>query len=203
MKKYYLSTPKERIAGIMFSVIMSAVLVLLVYALRNDFAIMLAVGAGVLLVIAILALYVCNVGRAAIIVESESRTLRVTGFQERHIDLDKIACLETIPVKSGHTQSRSLAFTNGEGDVVAIVPTYFTSKQGVLAEPLAMELAKELNVEFRNNVPAWYYDKEARKIHDEEERQREKEEAKADRERRVAARAAKLRKKAEDLKNKK
>jgi hypothetical protein len=203
MKKFYLSTPKERIFGILFSIIMSAVLLVLIFALRNDLAIMLAVCAGVALVIIILALYVINVGRAAVIYDPQSSTLRVIGFQERHIDLNKVARLETIPMKSGHTQSRSLAFTDIEGDVVAIVPTYFTSKQGVLAEPMAMELAKELNVEFRSNVPAWYYDKEARKIHDEEERQREKEEAKADRERRAAARAAKLRKKAEDLRKEK
>ena len=203
MKKFYLSTPKERIFGILFSVIMSAVLLLLIFVLREDFAIMLTVCLGVALVVIILALYVINVGRASIIYDPQSRILRVTGFQERHIDLDKVARLETIPMKSGHTQSRSLAFTDVQGDVVAIVPTYFTSKQGVLAEPMAMELAKELNVEFRANVPAWYYDKEARRIHDEEERQREKEEAKADRERRAAARAAKLRKKAEDLRKEK
>lgn len=203
MKKFYLSTPKERIFGILFSVIMSAVLLLLIFVLREDFAIMLTVCLGVALVIIILALYVINVGRASIIYDPQSRILRVTGFQERHIDLDKVARLETIPMKSGHTQSRSLAFTDVQGDVVAIVPTYFTSKQGVWAEPMAMELAKELNVEFRANVPAWYYDKEARRIHDEEERQREKEEAKADRERRAAARAAKLRKKAEDLRKEK
>jgi ABC-type amino acid transport substrate-binding protein len=111
---------------------MSAVLLVLIFALRNDLAIMLAVCAGVALVIIILALYVINVGRAAVIYDPQSSTLRVIGFQERHIDLNKVARLETIPMKSGHTQSRSLAFTDIEGDVVAIVPTYFTSKQGIL-----------------------------------------------------------------------
>lgn len=200
MKKFYLSTPVDRIMGISFSLIMSAVLVLLVYVLRSNLAIMVLTGIFVALILVILAIYVLNVGKAACIIDSQNRVLRIAGAKERTIDLDKIACLQTIPVKSGHIETRSLAFTNAEGDMLAIVPTYFSTKRGVLAEPMAMELAKELNIQFQSNVPAWYYDKEARKIHDEEERQKEKEEAKADRERRVAARAAKLRKKAEALK---
>jgi Na+-transporting NADH:ubiquinone oxidoreductase subunit NqrC len=200
MKKFYLSTPTDRILGIGFSLIMSAVMVLLVYVLRSNLAIMLLIGVFVTLVLVILAIYVLNVGKAACIIDPNSHVLRITGVQDRSIDLDKVACLQTIPVKSGHIETRSLAFTDAEGDTVAIVPTYFCTKRGVLTEPMAMGLAKELNIQFQANVPAWYYDKEARKIHDEEERQKEKEEAKADRERRIAARAAKLRKKAAELK---
>lgn len=200
MKKFYLSTPADRVMGIGFSLIMSVAMVFLVYAMRSNLAIMLLIGLFVALVLVILAIYVLNVGKAACIVEPGSRVLRITGVKDRSIDLDKVACLQTIPVKSGHIETRSLAFTDAEGDTVAIVPTYFCTKRGVLTEPMAMELAKELNIQFQANVPAWYYDKEARKIHDEEERQKEKEEAKADRERRAAARVAKLRKKAADLK---
>ena len=200
MKKFYLSTQTDRIMGIGFSLLMSAVMVLLVYALRSNLAIMILTGVLVALILVILAIYVLNVGKAACIIDTQNRVLRIAGAQERTLDLDRIACLQTIPIKSGHIETRSLAFTDSEGDMVAVVPTYFSTKRGVLAEPMAMELAKELNIEFQANVPAWHYDKEARKIHDEEERQKEKEEAKADRERRIAARAAKLRKKAADLK---
>lgn len=198
MKKFYLSTPKDRIMGIVFSVLMTAVLCLLVYVLRSNLAIMLLMAVFVALVVFILAIYVLNVGKAACIVESDSHILRITGARERTIDLGKVACLETITVKSGHVESRALSFTDAEGDVVATVPTYFSTNRGIPAEPMAKELARELNIQFRANVPVWYYDKEARKIHDEEERQKEKEDAKKYRERKIALRAAKLRKKMEE-----
>jgi hypothetical protein len=194
MKKYYLSTRADRIVGILFSILMAAVLCFLVYHLRSSVSLALAVGLSAVLIIFILALYVLNVGRAACIVDREDQSIRVTGVRERRIDLKKVACLETIAIKSGNVQGRSLRFSDAEGNTVSIVPTYFTFKQGLQAEPMAKELAKELNVEFRANVPEWYYDKEARKIHDEEVARQEKEEAKQHRKARIAYRAQQLRK---------
>ena len=135
--------------------------------------------------------------------DKENNILRVTGFQERTIDLSKVASLQTITVKSGHVESRSLAFADAEGGVVAIVPTYFTSKRGVLAEPMAMELAKELNLEFIANVPAWEYDEEARKAHEIEVEKQEKEDAQRRKEAKKAMREAKIRKKMEEIRNEK
>lgn len=203
MKKFHLSTPAERITGIVFSVVISIVLVALLFALRDDLTILLLTAAGVVLVVGILGLYVLNVSKAACIPDAENKTLRVTGFQERTIDLSKVAYLETITVKSGHVESRSLAFTDAEGGVVAIVPTYFTSKRGVLAEPMAKELAAELGLEFKANVPLWEYDEEARKAHDIEVEQQEKEEAKARKEAKKALREAKIRKKMEEIRKEK
>ena len=194
MKKYFLSTKSDRIVGILFSFIMTAVLGVLVYHMRDNVTALLAIGLGTLLIVFILALYVLNVGRAACIIDEENQILRVTGFQERRIDLKKVACLETIAIKSGNVQGRSLRFSDAEGNTVSIVPTYFAFKQGIQAEPMAKELAKELNVEFRANVPEWFYDKEARKIHDEEVARQEKEEAKQHRKARIAYRAQQLRK---------
>ena len=94
-------------------------------------------------------------------------------------------------------------FTDAEGKVVAIIPTYFTSKRGVESEPMAKELAQALNVHFKANVPAWEYDEEARKIHDEEVARQEKENNKARREARKAARVAKIRKKMQENNNEK
>ena len=154
MKKYQLSTAAERTAGILFSVIMIAVLVVLLFALKDDLTVLLLTASGVVLVAGILVLYVLNVAKAACVTDPETKTLRVLGFQERTIDLTKVACLETITVKSGHVEGRSLAFTDAEGAVIAIVPTYFTSKRGVLAEPMAKEMAQDLGLEFHANVPA-------------------------------------------------
>ena len=189
MKKFQLSTPAERSKGIIFALITVIAMVALLFALRND--------------IIILGLYVMNVAKAACYPDAEKKTLRVTGFQERSIDLSKATCLETITVKSGHVEGRSLAFSDAEGNVVAIVPTYFTSNRGVLAEPMAMELAKELNLEFFANVPAWEYDEEAREAHEKEVAQQQKEDAKQRREAKKAYREAQIRKKMADIRNEK
>lgn len=195
MKKYYLSTSKERITGIIFSLIMIVVLVLMLVALRSNVTILLLTGICVVLVCSILVIYILNVTKAACVPDLENHVLRIQGFRERVVDLDKVAQLETIPVKSGQVESRSLAFTDEEGKVVAIVPTYFTSKRGVQSEPMAKELAQVCNLRFKANVPLWEYDEEARKIHDEEVAKQAKADAKARREGRQKARVAKIRKK--------
>lgn len=203
MKKYQLSTAAERTAGILFSVIMIAVLIVLLFALKDNLTVLLLTASGVVLVVGILVLYVLNVSKAACVADPETKTLRILGFQERTIDLTKVACLETITVKSGHVEGRSLAFTDAEGAVIAIVPTYFTSKRGVLAEPLAKEMAQDLGLEFHANVPAWEYDDEAMKIHEKEMAEQEKADAKARKEARQKAREAKFRKKIQEIRNEK
>ena len=203
MKKFPLSTASERITGIIFSVIMIAVLGALLFALRNDLTILLLTAAGVVLVVGILLLYILNVTKAACIADPEAKTLLVLGFQERTIDLSNAAYLETITVKSGHIESRSLAFTDAEGSVVAIVPTYFTSKRGILAEPMAKEMAQHLNLEFKANVPAWEYDEEARKVHEIEVAEQEKADAQARKEARKKAKEAKIRQKMNEIRNEK
>lgn len=203
MKKFQLSTPTERAIGIVFSVIMIAVLGVLLFALRDNLTILLLTAAGVVLIVGILLLYILNVSKAACIANPETKTLQVLGFQERTIDLSNAVYLETITVKSGHVESRSLAFTDAEGGVVAIVPTYFTSKRGVLAEPMAKELAQFLNLEFRANVPAWEYDEEARKIHEIEVAEQEKADAQARKEARQKAKEAKIRQKMDEIRKEK
>lgn len=203
MKKFQLSTSSERITGIIFSVIMIAVLGVLLFALRDNLPVLLLTAAGVVLVVSILLLYILNVSKAACIADPNAKTLQVLGFQERTIDLSKAAYLETITVKSGHVESRSLAFSDAEGGVVAIVPTYFTSKRGVLAEPMAKELAQVLNLEFRANVPAWEYDEEALKAHDIEVKEQEKADAQARKEARKKLKEAKIRKKMDEIRNEK
>lgn len=195
MKKYPLSTQAERIAGIAFSILTIAVLGLLLYALRSDLTILLLTSVGVAFVVVVLVLYMMNVTKAVIVYDPEGRTLKVQGFRERTIDLNKVACLQTLTVKSGHVESRSLAFSDAEGNMVAVVPTYFTSKRGVAAEPMAKAMAVDLGIDFQANVPEWEYDEEARKAHEIEVAKQEKEDAKKRREAKAALRVAKLRKK--------
>lgn len=198
MKKYYLSTPKERATGIAFSLIMIAVLILMLFVVRNNTTVLLLTGICVLMVCSVLVIYVLNVSKAACIPDLENHVLRIQGVRERTIDLDKVVQLETIPVKSGQVESRSLAFRDEDGKVVAIVPTYFTSRRGVQSEPMAKELAQACNLKFQANVPLWEYDEEARKIHDQEVAEQAKADAKARRERKKNARVAKIRKKMEE-----
>lgn len=203
MKKFYLSTTKERTTGVIFSVVMSAVLLLLPYALREDLMTLIFTIAGVALIIAGLALYAVNVVKAALTPDPAGKTLHVDGFRKYDIDLNKVTRLETVSVKNGRTLSRALVFTDAQDEVVARIPTYFTSNEGVEAEPMAMELAQVLGLEFRANVPAWKYDEEARKIHEEEVAQQEKEEAKARKEAKKKVREAKIRKQMEEIRNEK
>ena len=198
MKKFYLSTPTERTTGIIFYMIMCAALILLLSVIHTSFTVFLLTAICVVMVVGILLLYVLNVAKAACIPDPEKMILTVYGVRDRTIDLSQAVQLETIPVKSGQVESRSLAFTDAEGKVVSIIPTYFTSRRGVQSEPMAKELAQALNLKFKANVPCWEYDEEARKIHDEEVAKQAKADAKARREGRKAARVAKIRKKMDE-----
>ena len=202
MKKFYLSTPAERIKGMIFSALISAVLIFFIIVLKADPAVYAVALLGVVLVVGILVLYVLNVSKAACVVEPGSRILKVTGAQTRTIDLTQAACLETIAIKTGHVETRSLMFTDAEGGKIAVIPTYFTSKRGVLAEPMAKELAQALDLEFFENVPLWAYDKEAMKEHEIEVAKQQKEEARARKEAKMAFRVAKMRKKMRESKDK-
>lgn len=199
MKKYPLSTSAERTVGILFSFAMIAALALLLYALRGNLTYLLLIGLCVLLVSAILILYVLNVGKAACVYDPQTDSLKVVGFRDYTIDLNKVACIQTIAVKTGQVESRSIAFTDAEGAMVAVVPTYFTSKRGVMAEPMAKQMAADMGIEFQENVPAWEYDDEARKVHDAEVIQQEKEEAKARREGKKKLMQAKIRKRMAEM----
>ena len=198
MKKYPLSSPKERAVGIIFSLVIIAVMGLLLYALRNNTMMMVLVGIGVLLVTVILCLYMLNVVKAVIVYDPKSRVLKVKGFAERTINLDEVTMLQTITVKSGHVESRSLVFSNADDQIVCVVPTYFTSNRGMPAEPMAMQMAKELGIEFQANVPKWEYDKEARKAHDIEVEKQRKADAQKRRAGMVKLRQAKMRKRIDD-----
>ena len=64
MKTYRLSTNIERIAGICFSVVITAALIILLYALRGDITILIMTAIGSFLLIAALVYYVISVTKA-------------------------------------------------------------------------------------------------------------------------------------------
>lgn len=179
MKTYRLTTNLERIAGISFSVVITACLVLLLYVLRNDITVLILTTVGSLVLIAALVFYVLSAAKAACIPDRENKKLHVKGVKDYTLDLTNAATLETVAVKNGHSISRILVFTDAEGNVIGTVPTLFTYHQGVQAEPMAIELAKDLGLAFKANVQPWEYDKEKRAEHDKQVELEEKEAAKA------------------------
>lgn len=183
MKTFPLSTPSERTAGIAFSIVMSAVLLVLLWALRGNLGLLICIGLFVLLIIALLAVYVISVLKAVCIPHPEEKKLEVRGLPNRVIDLSTATTLETVAVKNGQSEGRMLVFSDAEGNVVAKIRTYFTSQRGVLAEPMSIELAKVLGLEHHANVPEWEYIPEKRAEHEkqiaEEQKKAAKERAKA------------------------
>ena len=204
MKTFPLSTPAERTAGIAFSVAISAVMLVLLWALRSQPGLLIATAIGVILIIALLGVYVVSVLKAVCIPHPEEKKLEVRGLTNRVLDLSTATTLETIAVKNGQSEGRMLVFSDAEGNIVGKVRTYFTSQRGLLAEPMSIELAKALGLQHHANVEPWEYDPEKRNEHEkqvaEEEKIASRERAKARREMRIQKRMQKM---GYDQKNKK
>lgn len=192
MKTFVLSDPKERRQSLLFTAVMAVVLVAIPVALRGDLTIFLMTAVGCLLLLACLALYVRNVTRAKCIFDPETRQLQVQGLRDYTVDLTNAVRLETVPLKTGQSASRGLLFTDAEGNRVALVPTVFTSRQGLLAEPFAIDMAREMGLEFQANVPVWEYDEEQRVIHEKEVAEQQKRERQERREAKIRLRRQKL-----------
>lgn len=192
MKTFRLSTDKERIAGIAFSAVAVACFLFLLFVLRKDPAILVLTAIGIVILSLVLGVYVYTVSRASCTADPQEKKLHVKALRDYTLDLSEAATLETIGIKNGHTNTRALIFTNAEGAVVGSVPTMFTSRQGVMAEPMAMELAKALGIGFKANLNPWDYDEQARIEHDKQVAIEEKEAAKKRREAKIIARRKKL-----------
>lgn len=196
MKTFPLSTPAERTGGIIFSVVISAVMLLLLWALRDNLGLLIATAVGVFLVIALLAVYVVSVLKAECIPHPEEKKLEVRGLPNRVLDLSTATTVETIAVKNGQSEGRMLIFSDADGKVVGKVRTYFTSQRGMLAEPMSIELAKAMGLNHHANVEPWEYDPEKRKEHEkqvaEEEKVASRARAKARRERKIQKRMQKM-----------
>ena len=178
MKKFPLSTSAERAAGVAFTAAMLALFGLLLYTLRGNLAMLLVCGLGVGLIGLLLIIYCVNVVKASVMVDSENKLLHVIGVKNYTLDLKDATLLQTFARKNGQTTVRLLVFSDQEDEIVASVPTMYTFRQGIWADPVAKEIAAELGIDFKQNVPDWELDKEKYKEHMKEEAEREKREAK-------------------------
>ncbi len=182
MKRYQLSSAGERMLSITFSVVMIVVFVALVYVLRNNMMLLLICGGGGLLLGGLLAFYIVGVLKAVCVWDPDTRKLEVQGFPSYTLDLSEAVMVQTAARKSSQSVSRALVFSNAQEEVVGVVPTMFTYKQGVLAEPLARTMAQDMGLAFKENVPEWHYDKQKYQQHLEEEAAAQKAESKKRRE---------------------
>ena len=174
MKEFHLSSSGERIAGISFSAVMVVCFGVLLYALRNNLTLLLLCGLAIVFITALLVFYVVSILKARCVLDPQAKTLEVKGFPAYTKDLSQATLLQTLPRKSGHTVVRCLVFSDPEDTIVAAVPTLFTYRQGILAEPMAKEMAALLGIHFKENIPAWEYDKEKFKEHQKEVAEQEK-----------------------------
>ena len=188
MKEFPLSTSKERLAGIAFSVAMILCFGVLLFVLRHNTLLLVLVALCAVPLSALLIFYIFSITKSRLFVDKEKMMLEVQGFPSYTKDISSAVLLQTLSRKSGHTITRVLIFSDANETIIATVPTLFTFKRGLQAEPMAKEMAKYLGIEFQENIPAWEYDEEAYKQHQIEEAEREKQERKE----RIARRRQKL-----------
>jgi hypothetical protein len=174
IKVFPLSTVKERILSVCFCVVMIAALGALVYALRNNTMLLILCGLFGLLLSVLMVFSVATMLKSKCIVNAETKTLEVKGNPSYTKDISKVVLLQTVAKKNSQATTRMLVFSDSEERVIATVPTMYTTRQGILAEPMAKEMAQFLGIDFQANVPAWEYDKEAYEQHMKDEAEREK-----------------------------
>lgn len=194
MKEFRLSTPIERTVSAVFVAVMVTCFGLLIYTLRAQTGLAIACGVGVFLISAMLVIYVINVMKAACIVDAANKTMKVCGISSYTVDLSNAVLLQTLPRKGGQATIRVLVFSDAEEKIIATIPTMFSFRQGIQADPMAKEMAKELGIEFKQNVPDWELDKEKYKEHQKEVAEQEKIEARERRQKRMQMRINKRKK---------
>ena len=188
MKTYRLSTSMERATSVVFVAIALAAFGLLLYSLRNRLGLMIICGIFIAMIAFLLITYVVNAMKAACIIDMTTKTMEVRGLANYTADLSTATLLQTIPQKGAQATIRVLVFTDAEDKIVAKVPTMFSFKSGLQAEPMAKEMAKDLGIAFKQNVPEWEYDKEKYKEHEKEVAEQQKREAKERRQKRIQMR---------------
>lgn len=188
MKVFRLSTPAERATSAAFVAAVLVVFGLLLYALRNSVGLLITCGLAIVLISVMLVIYVINVMKSACVIDTANKRMEVRGMTNYTVDLSNATLLQTIPRKGAQATIRVLVFTDAENQIIAKVPTMFSFKSGVQAEPMAKEMAKELGIDFKQNVPEWEYDKEKYKEHEKEVAEQQKKEAKERRQKRIQMR---------------
>lgn len=191
MKEFRLSTPGERVASVFFVIVMTICFGALLVALRERTGLLIACGLGVALIVVLLAFSAISIMKAACIVEPGKKIVQVKGFPDYTVDVSDAVLMQTLPKKNGQSTARVIVFSDAEGKAVATIPTMFTHKQGMMAEPMAEELAGVLGIEFKRNIPEWEFDKKLYQEHMKEVEAQQRKENKERRQKRMEMRIRK------------
>ena len=191
MKEFRLSTPGERLGSIAFSVFVILGMGGLLLLFRENIGLLIVCGIATALLTLLLGVYIYNVIRTVCIVDPEKKQLTYKGVGGKVYDLTNAVQLQTLSKRNGQTSIRTLVFSDEEDMIVAVVPTMFTYRQGMMAEPMAEEMAKALGIRFKRTIPEWEFDKELYKQHLKEEAAQQKAESKARREAKMKHRISK------------
>lgn len=191
MKEYRLSTLRDRVTGVSYAIGAAICFGLLLYSLRSNTSLLIICGLAVLLIMILLVLYAVNALKAVCIVDLETKMLQVKGVSNYSVDISGAVLLQTQPRKIGQSITRVLVFSDEETNVIVSIPTMFAVRQGMMAEPLAERMAKELGIAFKRNIPEWEFDKKLYQEHQKQVAQEEKEAAKKRRQERMQLRIQK------------
>ena len=195
MKTFRLSTPGERITSISFVAAMTVCFGVLLFALRASTGLLIACGLCIALIVGLLGFYVVSVLKAACVVESGKKTVQVKGFPDYTVDVSNAVLVQTLAKKNGQTTNRVIVFSDADENIIATIPTMFTYKQGMMAEPMTEEMAGVLGIEFKRNIPEWEFDK---KLYEEHQKQVAAEERAAAKKRRQEKMALRIKKRQQE-----
>lgn len=193
MKEFYLSDPKERIGGIAFTAAITVAFALLLYTVRSSLGLLVFCGLCAGLIVAILVFYVISAAKAKAVWDPQTKILDIQGFPSFQTDLSNAVLMQTAARKNGQVTNRVIIFTDAQDNIITTIPTYFTSRQGMMAEPFAKAMAAEMGIPFQQNIPDWEFDDEKYQEHIKEVDAQNKAEAKARREAKMKRRIEKRR----------
>lgn len=174
MKTIRLSSPADRRNAWGFAVLLFALIAVVMLTVRFGVGYFILISLCSLFGVAMTAAYLSAVIKAAVRIDGDSH-LRVYGLVSSTEDFSGAVSVKTVPVEMGPIRSRVIALCNSQGEAVCTMSTMFTSREGVMAEPAAMELAELLDLDFQPTVEKWKYDKDAMREHKAEEKKQRKE----------------------------
>jgi hypothetical protein len=199
MKEFQLSTSSERTVSCAFVAAMAVCFGILLYSLRESMTLMIGCAVATALITVLLAISAVGTVKAACVADTEKKTVEVKGFPSYTVDISKAVQLQTLPRKNGQATTRVLVFSDDDDQIVATIPTMFTFKQGMMAEPMAEEMAAVLGLRFKRNIPEWEFDK---KLYEEHQKQVAAEERAAAKERREARMRQRINKRKKEMNKK-
>lgn len=112
--------------------------------------------------------------RAAIRIDGEDK-LTVCGLGSYSENIGASVAVKTVEVSIGAVKSRAILLLDDNQDKLSMINTFFTAREGVMAEPAAKELAAALGLKFIASLEPWRYDKQEKKRYEQEARLKKKE----------------------------